>query len=130
MNITWTDRIGPRDRGTWLLFLRGDEIFLFHGKDIPGIVEVQSSYYDEKGDEFCTTYRLQVADDIRHISGDHVGEVKVLGYASVEDIWGEAPRWGVSYALLGEYRGRYRWIPASGDMGQYEHLTVRKEGDY
>lgn len=69
-NITWSDRPGSRGRNPFLLFiLRGDEIIPFVGSDISGVVVVRGTDYTKDGKWSHTTYRLQLADGIRHIAG-------------------------------------------------------------
>jgi len=68
-NITWSDGIGSRSRSPFLLFVRGDEIISFGGSDIPGVVVVRGTDYTKNGKWSHTTYRLQLADGIRHIAG-------------------------------------------------------------
>jgi len=68
-NITWSDGIGSRSRSPFILFVRGDEIISFGGSDIPGVVVVRGTDYTRNGKWSHTTYRLQLANGIRHIAG-------------------------------------------------------------
>ena len=68
-NISWSDGLGSRSRSPFLLFIKGDEIIPFDGSDIPGVVVVRGTDYAKNGKWSHTTYRLQLADGIRHIAG-------------------------------------------------------------
>ena len=61
-NFEWSDGIGSRGRNSFLLFVRGDEVIVFHGQDIPGVVVVRGTDYTKSGKWSHTTYRLQLAD--------------------------------------------------------------------
>lgn len=67
--ITWSDGIGSRSRHPFLLFVKGDEVVVFRGENIEGVVVVRGTDYTKNGKWSHTTYRLQLADGIRHIDG-------------------------------------------------------------
>ena len=67
--IKWKDQMGSRSRAAWLLFVKGDQVIPFHGDNIPGVVAVKGHDYEQCGRWSSTTYRLTVADDVRHIAG-------------------------------------------------------------
>ena len=67
-NITWSDGIGSRGRNPFLLFVKGDEVIVFHGQNIPGVVVVRGTDYTKNGKWSHTTYRLELASGIRHIA--------------------------------------------------------------
>lgn len=68
-NIEYSDGIASRSRKPWLLLIRGEEIHVFKGEPIPGVVAIAGSSYTKNGKWSHTTYRLGVADDVRVISG-------------------------------------------------------------
>ena len=68
-NIEYSDGIGSRGRNPFLLFIKGDDIVSVGGSDIPGVVVVRGTDYTKNGKWSHTTYRLQLADGIRHIAG-------------------------------------------------------------
>lgn len=68
-NIQWSDGMGHRSRAAFFLFVKGDEVLVFHGEDIPGVVVVRGTDYRKNGKWSHTTYRLQIADGIRCIAG-------------------------------------------------------------
>lgn len=68
-NITYSDGIGSRGRRPFLLFVRGEEIVNFRGENIPGIVVVRGTDFTKNGKWSHTTYRLELAECIRHIAG-------------------------------------------------------------
>ena len=68
-SIQWSDGIGSRGRNSFLLFVRGDEVVVFHGQNIPGVVVVRGTDYTRNGKWSHTTYRLELANGIRHIAG-------------------------------------------------------------
>jgi hypothetical protein len=68
-NFTWSDRIGSRSRKAWLLLVRGDEIVVFRGQTIRGIIVVRGSDHEKAGKWSHSTYRLMTAVGVRHIAG-------------------------------------------------------------
>ncbi len=115
-NIEWSDQIGSRGRGAWLLFVKGDEIIPFSGMDIPGVVVVRGTDYTKNGKWSHTTYRLQVADSVRHIAGRNGWEtgrfVEGLGSAvgcATPDTWADtASALGVSVPSTMEFLRAWR----------------------
>ena len=67
--MTWSNEMGSRSREPFLLFIKGDEVTTFVGKDILGVVVVRGTDYTKNGKWSHTTYRLQLADGICHIAG-------------------------------------------------------------
>lgn len=114
--ITWSDGLGPRSRSPFLLLIKGDEIVAFDGKDISGLVVVRGTDYEKNGKWSHTTYRLAVADGVRHIagrSGWNTGRfVEGLGEAvgcSTPDTWAEtAEALGVSVPSAMEFLRSWR----------------------
>ncbi len=110
-NIEWSDGIGSRGRSPFLLFIKGDEIISFAGSDIPGVVVVRGTDYTRNGKWSHTTYRLQVADGVRHIAGRSGWEtgrfVEGLGSAvgcATPDTWADtAKALGVSVPSAMEF---------------------------
>jgi len=110
-NITWSDGIGSRGRNPFLLFVRGDEVIVFRGQDIPGVVVVKGTDYTKNGKWSHTTYRLRLADGIRHIAGRDGWEtgrfVEGLGSAvgcDTPDTWADtAKALGVSVPSAMEF---------------------------
>lgn len=115
-NITWSNGIGSRGRGAWLLFIRGDEVIPFGGKNIPGVVVVRGTDYTKNGKWSYTTYRLELANGIRHIAGRDGWEtgrfVEGLGSAvgcSTPDIWADTSKaLGVSVPSAMEFLRSWR----------------------
>jgi len=68
--INWSDQLGPRKRRAWALIIGpGDEIEVFQGKPIPGKVAVLGYDYEKAGIWSHTTYRLQIAENVRFLTG-------------------------------------------------------------
>jgi hypothetical protein len=67
--INYSDGIGSRSRRPFLLFIRGEEVIGFRGENIPGVMVVRGTDYTKNGKWSQTTYRLELADGFRHISG-------------------------------------------------------------
>ena len=115
-NVEWSDRMGSRGRGAWLLFVRGDEVIPFGGQDIPGIVVVRGTDYEKAGKWSHTTYRLQLADGIHEIAGRDGWEtgrfVEGLGSAAgcaTPDTWADTSKaLGVSVPSAMEFLRSWR----------------------
>jgi hypothetical protein len=69
MDITWSNRMGPRSRDAWLLFIKGDVVIPFAGQDIPNIAVIRGTDYRKNGKWSHTTYRIVLAAGVRHIEG-------------------------------------------------------------
>lgn len=67
----WSDQIGSRGRGAWLLLVDGEgHIHHFDGDNIPGVVAIIGYDYERAGKWSHTTYRLQLAHGgVRAIAG-------------------------------------------------------------
>ena len=115
-NITWSDGIGSRGRNPFLLFVRGDEVIVFRGQNIPGVVVVRGTDYTKNGKWSHTTYRLELANDIREIAGRDGWEtgrfVEGLGSAvgaKTPDTWADtAKALGVSVPSAMEFLRSWR----------------------
>ncbi len=71
--VIYSDQLASRRRRPWALVIGpGDEIELFTGESIPGKVAVVGYDYEKKGVWSHTTYRLEVAEGVRFLSG-HFG---------------------------------------------------------
>lgn len=116
MKVEYSNSIGSRGRKPFLLFMRGDEIIPFGGQDIPGVVVVRGTDYEKAGKWSHTTYRLQLADGIRHITGRNGWEtgrfVEGLGSAvgcATPDTWADtAKALGVSVPSAMEFLRNWR----------------------
>lgn len=114
--IEWSDGLGSRSRSPFLLFVRGDEVIVFRGESISGVVVVRGTDYTKNGKWSHTTYRLQLADGIRHIAGRSGWEtgrfVEGLGSAvgcKTPDTWAEtAEALGVSVPSAMEFLREWR----------------------
>lgn len=115
-NIEWSNGIGSRGRGPFLLFIRGDEIIPFGGSNIAGVVVVRGTDYTKNGKWSHNTYRLQLAEGIRHIAGMSGWEtgrfVEGLGSAvgcATPDTWPDtAKALGVSVPSAMEFLRSWR----------------------
>jgi hypothetical protein len=95
--IEWDNQVGSRGREPFLLFVRGDQVLPFSGKDIAGVVVVKGTDYEKNGKWSHTTYRLQVADNVRCLAGRMgwekgtlaEGLQKAAGVDFVVDTWPE-----------------------------------------
>ena len=67
--LKWDNQPAARECAAWLLFVKGDQVIPFHGNNIPGVVVVRGYDSEQCGRWSHTTYRLTVADDVRHIAG-------------------------------------------------------------
>ena len=114
--VVYSNQIGSRGRRPWLLFVRGDEIIPFNGENITGVAVVRGTDYEKSGKWSHTTYRLQLADDIRHISGRDGWETGTFaeGLGSVAgcktpDTWAEmGEALGISVPSAMQFLRRWR----------------------
>lgn len=67
--MEWSDQLGSRSRRAWLLFVKDGKVYPFAGEGIPGVVAIRGSSYRRDGKWSHTTYRLEVAEGVRTISG-------------------------------------------------------------
>lgn len=67
--VTYSDGIGHRSRAPFLLLIKGDAIMAFKGRDVPGVVVVRGTDYIKNGKWSHTTFRLELAQGVRAISG-------------------------------------------------------------
>lgn len=133
--INWSNRIGSRSRGSWLLFVKGDEVIVFRGQNIPGVVVVRDATYTKGGKWSCTAYRLEVADSVRYIAGRDgwntgrfiEGLAKALGKHETPDTWvGTAELLGVSVPSAMEFLRE--WRPKAADkLDEVEQALVDLE---
>jgi len=67
---TYSDQLGSRSRRPFLLFVTGKgEVVRFRGESLPGVAVVVGTDYSRNGKWSATTYRLEVAEGVRAISG-------------------------------------------------------------
>lgn len=133
-NIEYSDGIGSRGRNPFLLFVRGDEIIPFAGSDIAGVVVVRGTDYTKNGKWSHTTYRLQLADGIRHIAGRSGWETGrfVEGLASAvgcatPDTWADtAKALGVSVPSAMELLRSWR-PKAAAELDKVEESLAKLE---
>lgn len=140
-SITWSDGIASRGRNPWLLFIKGDEVIVFDTKNIPGVVVVRGTDYSKNGKWSHTTYRLELASGIRHISGHNGWEtgrfVEGLGDAvgcATPDTWADtAKALGVSVPSAMEFLRA--WRPKAADkldeveqsLAELEEASAKQE---
>ncbi len=143
MNIEWSNGIGSRGRNPFLLFVRGDEIVPFAGSNIDGVVVVRGTDYSKNGKWSHTTYRLELASDIRHIAGRDGWEtgrfVEGLGSAAgcaTPDTWADtAKALGVSVPSAMEFLRS--WRPKAAEkldeveqaLANLEEASEQKDAD-
>ncbi len=116
MRIEYSNEKGSRGRAPFLLFMRGDEVIPFNGNNLVGVVVVVGTDYTKNGKWSYTTYRLQLADGIRHIVGRDGWEtgrfVEGLGSAvgcKTPDTWTDtAKALGVSVPSAMEFLRAWR----------------------
>lgn len=114
--IEWSDQIGNRSRQPWLLLIKGDDVVPFTGGNISGLVVVRGTDYEQAGRWSHATYRLQLADGVRHIAGRNGWETGTfaegLGSAvgcATPDTWGDMARaLGVSVPSAMEFLRGWR----------------------
>lgn len=68
-SMTWSDGMGSRSRASWLLFIKGDEVIRFGGKDIVGVAVIRGTDFTKNGKWSHTTFRIELADGVRVIGG-------------------------------------------------------------
>lgn len=133
-SIEWSNGIGPRGRNSFLLFVIGDEVIVFRGNDIPGIAVVHGTDYTKGGKWSHTTYRLDLADNIRYIAGRDGWEtgrfVEGLGSAvgcKTPDTWvGVAKALGVSVPSAMEFLRNWR-LKAAAKLDEVEQAIADLE---
>ncbi len=114
--ILWSNEMGERGRGAWLLFIKDDEVIVFRGQNIPGVVVVRGTDYTKNGKWSHTTYRLQLVPGVRQIAGYSGWEtgrfVEGLGSAvgcATPDTWADtAKALGVSVPSVMEFLRSWR----------------------
>lgn len=67
--MSWSNRMGSRGRKAWMLLIKGERIVSFNGQDIPEMVVVRGTDYHKDGKWSHTTFRLELAPNVRAISG-------------------------------------------------------------
>lgn len=67
--MTYSDGIGSRGRRPFLLLIKGETVMAFKGQNIPGVVVVRGTDYTKNGKWSHTTFRLELAQGVRAISG-------------------------------------------------------------
>ncbi len=93
--LTWSDEMGSRSRRAWLLLLKGEQIVAFTGQNIQGTVVVRGTDYKKNGKWSHNTYRLELAQGVRAISGKDGWETGkfVEGLRSAVSGSGPIDRW-------------------------------------
>ncbi len=86
----WNNKQGSRDRAAWLLLVKSDQIYLFQGATIPGVVAVKGSDHEKAGKWSNTTYRLVLASGVRAYPGLDGWETGTFREAVGADTWIEA----------------------------------------
>lgn len=69
MELHWNNGLGSRDRRAWLLFIKDGTVLPFKGENIPGVCVVLGVECTRNGKWSSTTFRLEVAEDVRPLSG-------------------------------------------------------------
>lgn len=69
MTLEWNDGIGSRGRKAWLLLIKSGKVIRFTGENIPGVVAIVGSDYSKNGKWSNTTYRLELAPNVRAVAG-------------------------------------------------------------
>lgn len=116
-SLTYSDGIGSRSRRPWLLLIKGETIAAFKGENIPGTVVVRGTDYQKNGKWSHTTFRLELAQGVRAISGRDGWETgkfveglrSAVSFGQAIDTWADvANAMGVSVpsvmAFLKEWR--------------------------
>ncbi len=68
-SITWSDEMGSRSRKAWLLLIKGENIHVFRGENIPSVAAIRGSDFHKNGKWSHNTYRVELADGVRAIAG-------------------------------------------------------------
>ena len=100
----WSNEMGSRSRSAWLLFVQGDVVIPFNGKDIPDVAVIRGTDYKKNGKWSHTTYRLELAPSVRAIAGHSGWETGrfVEGLASAVKSCGKTPdTWAEVANLIG-----------------------------
>lgn len=116
-SISWSNEMGSRGRRPFLLLIKVETITTFDGTSIPGIVVVRGTDYRKNGKWSHTTFRLELAQGVRVISGRDGWETgrfveglhAAVSFDKPIDTWGDvANAMGVSVpsamAFLREWR--------------------------
>lgn len=115
--MNWSDGIGSRGRCGWLLLVKGEEITPFKGSNIPGVVVVRGTDYHKNGKWSHTTYRLELGQGVRAISGKDGWETgrfveglrSAVSFNSPIDTWADvANAMGVSVPSAMEFLKEWR----------------------
>lgn len=113
----WNDQLGGRRRPAFLLFILNDEVFVFEGKNIPGVCVVVSTKYTSQGVWSYTTFTLKLADGVRPIEGNYgfstgrfvEGLAEACTLKNVPGTWAEfAKALGVSIVSAIKFLRSYR----------------------
>lgn len=68
-DLVWSDLLGSRSREAWLLLVKGENVHVFTGQGIAGVVVVRGTDYKKNGKWSHTTYRLELLPGVRAIPG-------------------------------------------------------------
>ena len=116
-SITYSDGIGSRSRRPFLILIKGEAITTFKGETIPGIVVVRGTDYSKNGKWSHTTFRLELAQGVRAISGRDGWETgkfveglrSAASFGSPVDTWADvANALGVSVPSAMEFLRSWR----------------------
>lgn len=98
-SFEWSDQMGSRGRGAWLILRKGESLAFFERASIPGWCVVQTRQFKKDGKWSHTTYRLQLSDDVVAIPGrqgwESGGFLEGLGAAASQPkpgTWAEAAK--------------------------------------
>ena len=107
--VKWNDCLGNRGRKAWLLLLKDDQVHVFRGKAIPGIVAIKGSNYYKQGKWSYTDYRLIVPKSERIIKGRDGWETGTFREAVNADTWMEcANALGISLSSAQDFLRSFR----------------------
>ncbi len=104
-SLTYSDGIGSRGRRPFLILIKGEAITTFKGETTPGTVVVRGTDYSKNGKWSHTTFRLELAQGVRAISGRDGWETgkfveglrSAVSFGQAIDTWGDvANAMGVS----------------------------------
>lgn len=121
-SISWSNEMGSRGRRPFLLLIKGETITTFDGTSIPGIVVVRGTDYRKNGKWSHTTYRLELAQGVRAISGRDGWETgkfveglhAAVGFDQPIDTWADvANAMGVSVPSAMKFLRE--WRPAAAE---------------
>lgn len=139
-SLTWSDKLGHRERKAWLLLVKNEQIHVFLGEDIGGVVVVVGTSYEQNGKWSHTSYRLAIADGVRAIAGHNGWEtgtflegLRKATHAPVAacDTWqGVADTLRVPIAVAKDFLRSYKKVAASKIDERESKLEALGKTDY